>query len=324
MSDGTIITLGDCIDFVIDKAGLKSSDAIRLSIKKSINAIYQEIATKSPYVWTKSEIFLKINKKHTTGTVSLTQGSAIVNGTGTSFTSDMIGRKFYVVGSKNEYTVKLFYSSTKIELDNQWIESTSSSASYVIHQDAVGLPPNLESIRYIKPIYSSINKGYTPISELQFEEKKSNYYNATGIPELFCVAGKKNYNQKTWTTFRFGSDFFQKGATNSQHDKRLRYYPSTITQDIFLRVVYSKVVPVINSESDKFMLPLGKSKVLALKHLSEYFLQQRNYQAYGLYKAEFNELMKDVEADIEELDSDFILYVNPYRYTSMQGYYIVR
>lgn len=67
---------------------------------------------------------------YNTGTVTLTKGDATVTGSGTTFTSGMVGRQFRSGGFV--YTIDDYTSPTSIELDRDWQYTTQSGSLYDI------------------------------------------------------------------------------------------------------------------------------------------------------------------------------------------------
>lgn len=71
------------------------------------------------------------------GTVSLTNGSAVVTGTGTAFTADMVGRYFRATqdgAQRVPYRVKTYTSATSITLENVYQGPTQASNTYEIFE----------------------------------------------------------------------------------------------------------------------------------------------------------------------------------------------
>lgn len=84
--------------------------------------------------------------KYTTGTVALTNGSATVTGTGTTFTKAMIGRYFQVTdddGDKLWYRVADRTSATALTLENVYEGETDATVNYQI-AEAFNLPEELQ------------------------------------------------------------------------------------------------------------------------------------------------------------------------------------
>lgn len=74
---------------------------------------------------------------YTTGTVTLTNGSATVTGAGTTFTSDMVGRIFQNTTTGADrlwYRIKTFTSTTSLTLENVYEGATAGTQTYKISE----------------------------------------------------------------------------------------------------------------------------------------------------------------------------------------------
>ena len=63
---------------------------------------------------------------YTTGTVAITTGTGAVTGTGTTFTSAMVGKPFKAAGHTKWYRVKTYSSATSIVIENDSDDETSA------------------------------------------------------------------------------------------------------------------------------------------------------------------------------------------------------
>jgi hypothetical protein len=90
-----------------------------------------------------------------TGTVAVTGSSAVVTGSGTGFTSDMVGRQIRIGavtgGSYPTYTISQVISTTQIALDSIWIGPTLTGQAYQVFQCYFPVPADFQSF------YSVIN-----------------------------------------------------------------------------------------------------------------------------------------------------------------------
>ena len=71
-------------------------------------------------------------ENYTTGTVQVTNGSAAIVGTGTTFTSGMVGKAFRVAGSNVRYKVATYTDATHITLTDTYGETGGSGKLYTI------------------------------------------------------------------------------------------------------------------------------------------------------------------------------------------------
>lgn len=103
---------------------------------------------------------------YATGTVTCTNGSQTVTGSGTTFTSDMVGRRFRAAGNEL-YTVSGWTSGTQIAITPAYVGSTAAGLSYSIVKDRYALPSDCERLlewwdatnqQYVKAV-SSVELG---------------------------------------------------------------------------------------------------------------------------------------------------------------------
>ena len=126
--------------------------------------------------------------KYTTGTVAVTNGSATVTGSGTTFTRAMVGRYFQITDADGDglwYKVSGFTSTTVITLENFYQGTTDSSNNYQI-AEAFGLPEDLHML----PIYYALAHYYG----FRRDEKQENKYIA--LYKVGLQDAKRRYGTK--------------------------------------------------------------------------------------------------------------------------------
>jgi hypothetical protein len=111
----------------------------------------------------KGQIF--IPSVYSVGTVAVTTGQNSVIGTGTTWTSSMVGLQFRIGFTFPTYTITAVPSPTSLKLDLNWGGATYATASYQIYQSIVNLGTN------VKKILAVINQtqGYRLILEMPQE-----------------------------------------------------------------------------------------------------------------------------------------------------------
>lgn len=102
--------------------------------------------------WQRSEIqgVLQTVAPYEVGTVSLTNGSSAVTGTGTTFTSAMTGRQFCVAGRSEVYEFT-YVSGTTGTLDRTYEGDTNAEAAYSIEQAVYTMPSEARLVNAIIP-----------------------------------------------------------------------------------------------------------------------------------------------------------------------------
>jgi hypothetical protein len=105
-------------------------------VRQWINQAQDEIQSFFDWPFLITQDWIQTNAEYTTGTgtINVTNGSASISGTGTSWTSAMTGRKFRVTGD-NEWYVFTYVSGTTGTLDRVYEGTTSTTADYTLFQD---------------------------------------------------------------------------------------------------------------------------------------------------------------------------------------------
>ena len=125
--------LKDAVDILVRRFSKSKDDQeIRIDIASYFNLAYQEVSYS--YFWEylkRTGEFVAI-PNYTTGTVTVTNGSPTVTGSGTVWTSAMQGRYFQVQDSDNWYRIAFVNSSTELFLESNVVEDSNSGKTYKI------------------------------------------------------------------------------------------------------------------------------------------------------------------------------------------------
>lgn len=91
-----------------------------------------------------------------TGTITVTNGSKTITGSGTTFTSAMAGRKIRVAGGNAYYRIAAFVSTTEITLEYNYPGSTASAQTYKIYKDEFRLNADVDKYKLLRQSQNSI------------------------------------------------------------------------------------------------------------------------------------------------------------------------
>lgn len=140
-----------------------------------------------------------LNDAYTTGTVSVTSGSATVTGSGTTFTAAMVGRYFKVDTEPYWYRIASYTGATSIALENVYEGSTGGTLAYTI-AEAFNLPDEMQ----ILPVYYAMAHYF---EAKQTQAQASKYWGLYNDGLQFGRArhGKKSSIEKVRQNRRFGS-----------------------------------------------------------------------------------------------------------------------
>ncbi len=125
--------------------------------------------------------------KTDTGTVTLTQGQAMVSGIGTTWDYSLVGQYFRPAVTTSWYRILDVAGGNDLLLDTGYAGDSVSGASYVIAQRFALLGTNLRWIIDIKN--STRNSGIEWISRTKMDEMFPSRTSAPGTPQYACPAG---------------------------------------------------------------------------------------------------------------------------------------
>ena len=117
-----------------------------------VNTAYSRALAYSEWSALRKESEFVIADTYDTGTVTVTQGSTAVTGSGTTFTAAMVGRQFIVEGIAPFYTVATAPTSTSLTLDREFGGTTAAGASYDIVQVYQDVPSDFDAFLSIVDI----------------------------------------------------------------------------------------------------------------------------------------------------------------------------
>ncbi len=101
---------------------------------------------------------------YTTGTVTVTQGDATVEGSGTTWTSVMAGRQFRASTSNIIYTIASVTDGDTLELDQTWGPATATGKTYTIWQAYVTPATDFQSFLSVVDVENGV-KLHTGLSQ---------------------------------------------------------------------------------------------------------------------------------------------------------------
>jgi hypothetical protein len=149
-------------------------------IDEKINSRYGLILDTMGWKGLESEGYLQTAAAYTTGTVDVTQGSAIVTGTGTAWASAITSMQFLLAGDTALYTVT-YVSATSLTLDRPFEGNTANGAGYTLLQWIYALPADDKRLKTIS----------SPVTGLALDEMtQEEFRQLVGFPVIADLAEK--------------------------------------------------------------------------------------------------------------------------------------
>jgi hypothetical protein len=304
-----IRTFLDIQNAVIDRAKLEGTDAeVRRQVQEKINTTYTKIAYEHFYTWSGETRAMLLPKKYATGTLTLTQGSDIITGVGSTWNeNDHLYMKMQIMGQSAPFKIIRVASTTSITLDKPWLDASTSLIGYTIYQDEFGLIPDCQAVRKIiipgkMPRVQPLACGPTEI-----DSYRSRQPFAGGSPTMYTVWGSFWYKSKTWATFNIGTDFWETPFTQKPVNLGLQVWPGIRNNDVWSSVRYTRVMYPMAADTDEPEIPFYNRAVLAWGTLVDHFAQNRDPTMVSLWNTKFREEHTKMASEIETYDDEFII-----------------
>ena len=124
------------IEQIDNRVSSSFNTAIEIKALEAINRRYKELnyltGNRRGLPWMSKRYTFLTTAPYDTGTVTATNASRAITGSGTTFTSAMVGRKFKLDSDQSIFTITRFVSTTSIEIDRAFQGTTDSSLNYDI------------------------------------------------------------------------------------------------------------------------------------------------------------------------------------------------
>ncbi len=181
------------VDQIVDEVavvlgtGARSGDNLRTSITRWVQKACRTIAYAYPWDDMRGEQRVQTVAPYTTGTAMFTLGSTTVTGSGTTWTSGMVGRKIALSQGSPPYRIATFVGTGEITIADAYAETTASGSAYTIFQDEYNLAATTHSIED-----ASLFDGTWSPPLVSYSQREMDAYDiagsSTGRPFAYGVA----------------------------------------------------------------------------------------------------------------------------------------
>jgi len=180
-----------------DLTGFDYTDSdVAARLLRFINDVRREVYRENQWDFTFQRYQLNLEPDYTTGTISVSQDTRTVTGTGTTFTSDMEGRYIHLNHESNSqsewYKITSVTSSTELIIDAKYIEADLSDVDYAIREVYHRVPGSVQKIEHLRQFVTP--RLLEKIGGTRMFETYSNL-GMTTSPYRYMVAG--SYGKET-------------------------------------------------------------------------------------------------------------------------------
>ncbi len=149
--------------------GLDSTDPTnQTNVNRWINYVQQDICARYPWTFMEGRNSIVTVPDYMTGTVSVTAGTNLIVGSGTTFTAAMaVGAQYFIQfpTSNDWYGISFFSNSTNLQMEQIYQGATSLvNSTYIIRKMYYSLPPTVDRI-------IDIRNWQTPLKIVQVDAR---------------------------------------------------------------------------------------------------------------------------------------------------------
>jgi hypothetical protein len=196
-----------------------------------IDWIQEDICSRYDFNWLKEYGYITTIPIYETGSVSITQDSATVTGSGTTFTESMEGRLIKFGTEDNWYEILNYVSATEITLSSNYIGTTDTNSTYCIYKVDYPLASDFKKMHWVKQII-------TPAKLIPIPEGFFNQY----YPDMF-IRGEDVTPDSFFLTGIDASGYYTINFSPIQTTRKQFYY------------CYTKQLPSINTTGGTSKIP---------------------------------------------------------------------
>lgn len=246
--------IGDSLNDTCSKwAGDNSS-----RVKEAVNEfLFLDFLTLLSWDFLQKDGLVTTVAEYITGTVTVTNGSASVTGSGTTFTSGMVGRRILPSGSNKSYKITGYGSATSLTIESAYEGTTVSGVNYSIAKDRIDLPRWIDDPKRIYRIVDrDNNKVLTQLSRQDMERA----YGAKGNvqdPNFYSPAPRVRTSYSTGTVAASSNSSVLTGTSTA-------WTSSGIEQFDLIRIGnYVYTVSSVDSDTQITLVDLTQETILA-------------------------------------------------------------
>lgn len=184
------------IDLITDVEEITEVRSLRAFAKRLCNASVAEICgfNEWPFLWTVD--WFQTIAPYETGTVTMTEASKTVTGSGTTFTAAMVGRKIRIETETAYYLIAAYVSATEITLEQPYTGTTASSLTFSIYKDEYLLRGDVDTQKQLRDSDNGVAFFSTSASEFDVSHPSPS---GTGVPRLSVFSGRATKTYSTGT-----------------------------------------------------------------------------------------------------------------------------
>lgn len=156
---------------------------IDTTLRRYVNLAGRYVFNARPWEERWVEAYLTTIAPYSDGTLTTTNGSTSVSGTGTTWTTAHTGFKLATGYSQPWYRFTRTAAGTGT-IDRAWVETGVTDSTYVLYQDEFDLATNVDTILSVSVLMAGRGMVYVPLTLL---DESMLVHGSTGVPSHYSV-----------------------------------------------------------------------------------------------------------------------------------------
>lgn len=285
-----LITFGDIQNYIFTMVKGNPDDQETLNkVRSAINVYQRKICAKKRWTFLQeTDRSFTLPQAINQGTISLTQFSNKVIGTGTAFTSEMVNWFIQPTNQPTNQRIKSVNVATQtIWLDSAWVGQTTPTSSFWLYIGQYPLWPNTDDILNVR--LDGKPWKIKPIGPRRLSSLKQRQPTRQGPPRLYTIEGFTNFYGGILGNFILGYDFL--GITKT---KCVSFWPSIPDKYYTIHLDYKRIIQPLVNIQDIPVIPVEHRIMLALYGMAIWYLSNKDTdsatQHFNMATDEFNSM----------------------------------
>lgn len=264
--------------------------------KRYINIALHDmhLGYREKFPWAERSATLTTQKPYSTGTVTISQGSTSLTGSGTAWntnnafgvTNVRAGGKFVINSTVDVYTVSSVSSDTSVTLEEKYIRSDVSGGSYTYFEDEYALHAD-----FLRPLDIRYFDQARTITLLNRREFKSRYVrNKTTGKIIAAMIADKSFNSNTTPV--------RKAVFHKPPDDYYLIPYSFVTNKLAVESNGTEATQLVN-DTDEPIVPLYARHVIVFHALYHWYRDKKNDTRAQEAKGEYTDAVIRLVSDVE-------------------------
>lgn len=304
----TYRTFLDIIEGVLESARQvydSDEDGLVDKVKRWINFRYLQVQAYRKWKWRKTErpLFIRARYSGTSvSTTNLSRSIVVTDDLSQEAANDWVGRKFYVAGQKEIYTIVAVQqwtsptASVTFLLNGLFVGATATAQAFTVFQDEYGMWPDFEEFDDVVSFYNQKEVRRVGPAKIMSMFNRSPFM--TGKARAVSTVGLKKYEGVKLRDFILGQDFI-----GNKLSKKARIFPGIAIENYMLPVTFVRKAQLLIEDLDEPLMSQDDRTVLYLGASADINSYLKDQVELENFEARFTAKLEQMANDDQE-DAD--------------------